>query len=170
MTKMVTNEQRLITTSTLRDGEKGGSDHGHVLPAGCRVYLSSTGTHYNERYWKDPHVMDPRRWLSPEPNRWDPATDAAAEIPDAITSVADMPRHTKGTFLTFSEGARACLGRKFAQVEYVAFFAGILRNHRFRLGEGVSAEHVDQVLRHRCAGAITLAPAEDVKLFLSPRA
>ena len=166
MTKMVLQEQRIVTHH-----DAGTKDHdlpGSLLPKDCRVYLSSTGTHYNERHWKHPHIIEPYRWMSESPNLWDP-TLPADKNPKVLDSAARIPAHTKGTFLTFSEGARACLGRKFALVEYVAFFAGILRNYRIKLGTNENPERVERVLRLRCAGAITLAPAEDVKLFLVPR-
>ena len=166
MTKMVLQEQRIVTQHDTVSNNNNAS--GNLLPKDCRVYLSSTGTHYNERHWKHPHVIEPSRWMSESPNLWDP-TLPATQNPPILDSAARIPSHTKGTFLTFSEGARACLGRKFALVEYVAFFAGILRKYRFQLGANEDPAKVERVLRLRCAGAITLAPAEDVKLFLVPR-
>lgn len=46
----------------------------------------------------------------------------------------------RGTYLPFSEGARACAGKKFATVEFVAVLVTLLRDHRLTLEEGWSAE------------------------------
>lgn len=85
--------------------------------------------------------------------------------------------------MTFSEGARACMGRKFAQAEFVCFFAVVLRRYRLELGggEGVGMEggagrrgerreEVEKRLRRRCAGSpVTLAVGEDVRVRLVGR-
>jgi cytochrome P450 len=70
----------------------------------------------------------------------------------------------KGTFLPFSEGARACSGKKFATVQFVAVLLSLFREHRVELEEGWSAERVSEILRGRKAGALTLKPPEAVPL------
>ena len=70
----------------------------------------------------------------------------------------------KGAFLPFSEGARACSGKKFATVEFVAVLFTLLREHRIELEEGWSAERVKNVLGGRKAGALTLQPPESIPL------
>lgn len=72
--------------------------------------------------------------------------------------------------MTFSEGPRACLGRRFAQVEFVAFFAGLMRRYRVKLGEGAERGRVERMIRLRSGGSpVTLVPPEDVKLNLEVR-
>lgn len=62
------------------------------------------------------------------------------------------------------------MGRRFAQVEFIAFFAGLLKQHRIRLGGTVPAKEVERTLRLRSGGSpVTLVPPEDVKLQLKPR-
>ena len=81
-----------------------------------------------------------------------------------------IPGCRKGTFLTFSEGPRACLGRTFARAEFVAFFSRLLRHHRLRLHESVSAVDVEKVLRLRSGGSpMTLIPPKDVRICLDAR-
>lgn len=72
--------------------------------------------------------------------------------------------------LTFSEGARACAGKKFAQVELVAFFVEALREHRICLGEGINVGQLEERLKRRCKGGVTLQAKEMVELRLMPRA
>jgi cytochrome P450 len=75
----------------------------------------------------------------------------------------------KGTLLTFSDGSRACLGREFAQAEYVAFFATLLRQYRVRLAPGSDPAVVERDLLAKSAGTITLAPLANVRLHIQPR-
>jgi len=70
----------------------------------------------------------------------------------------------KGTFLPFSEGSRACSGKKFATVEFVAVLFTLLREHRLELEDGWSAERVKQVLSGRKPGGITMQPPESIPL------
>lgn len=84
-------------------------------------------------------------------------------------TTADRARQMRGTFLTFSDGQRSCLGRKFAQSEYIAFLATLLKDYRVVLGEGQDFERVEKDVYLRCAGRITLAPLDNVKLELKRR-
>ncbi|KAJ7596564.1 cytochrome P450 [Mycena floridula] len=73
----------------------------------------------------------------------------------------------KGTFLPFSEGSRACSGKKFASVEFVAVLYTLLKEHRVELAldqPGWSRERVMKVLAGRKAGALTLAVPEHIPL------
>jgi cytochrome P450 len=74
-----------------------------------------------------------------------------------------------GTWLPFSEGTRACSGKKFATVEFVAVIFTLFRHHRVHLADGWSAERVTRVLKGRKAGAVTLQPPEAVPLVWARR-
>ena len=51
----------------------------------------------------------------------------------------------KGTYFPWSDGPQNCPGKKFAQVEFVAVIAGLLRQHRVKIvpnkGETKEAMH-----------------------------
>ncbi|KAL8708605.1 MAG: hypothetical protein Q9220_006541 [cf. Caloplaca sp. 1 TL-2023] len=126
----------------------------HVLPAKCRMYLNTTGTHYNTKYWSDPYKLDPNRWMNDS---------------HGPTSAARKVGPVKGSFIGFSEGARACLGWKFAEVEFLAFFAVMLRQYRVRLAGDVPKSEIEKQIFRRCAGDITLSPFDNVKLMLDKR-
>lgn len=167
VTRLTTQPQEIIVEAPTKSSY-GSDTRSYTLPAGCNVYNNVTATHYNENYWPHPQIIDPRRWLSDSPNSFDPT--AISEKPDSDLR-HPIPNHTKGTFLTFSEGPRACLGRRFAQVEFVAFFARVLRQYRVQLKEDNAGGSIDRILRLRSGGSpITLVPPEDVKLLLIPRA
>lgn len=76
------------------------------------------------RYWgPDSLTWRPSRWIvnSNDSTHGDLGTRLAQEsllVPD------------KGTFIAWSEGARSCPGKKFAQVEFVATMAALFRNYR----------------------------------------
>lgn len=74
-----------------------------------------------------------------------------------------------GTFLPFSEGSRACSGKKFATVEFVVVVFTLLRHHRVELAEGCTAEWARKVMSGRKPGGITLQPPEDIPLLFTAR-
>ncbi|KAH7113723.1 cytochrome P450 [Dendryphion nanum] len=156
ITKMVPKD----TTITVYPENK--SPRQHVLPAECRVYLNVNAVHYHERYWPDPWALKPDRWMGTigaTPN----------ERPDKKVVASDKSRQVRGTLMTFSGGARACLGRKFTQSEYISVLATVLREYRIVLGEGMDAKVVKQEIDHLAAGTVTLAPLKYVKLALKKR-
>lgn len=80
------------------------------------------------------------------------------------TSAQGILRPAKGAFLPFSDGARACSGKKFATVEFVAVLFTLLRDHRVQLEDGWTAERVKKILSGRKAGGLTLQPPESIPL------
>ncbi|PFH50911.1 hypothetical protein AMATHDRAFT_40534 [Amanita thiersii Skay4041] len=74
------------------------------VPKGTLLIIDTPGLHYNARYWKDPHEFNPSRFLGD----WD-----------------------RDAFAPFSIGARACLGRRFAEMESVAVLCTIVS--RFKI-------------------------------------
>ncbi|KAG6865642.1 hypothetical protein C0991_000812 [Blastosporella zonata] len=71
---------------------------------GTVIGLDLIGMHYNPRYFPDPENFRPSRWYG---------TSGDSEA-----------------FFAFSIGPRACIGRKFATVEAVAFLTMLLRDWR----------------------------------------
>ncbi|CAI6332017.1 unnamed protein product [Periconia digitata] len=156
ITKMIPND----TTITVYPEKKPPQQH--VLPAECRVYLNADAVHYHERYWPDAWALKPERWMDTieiNPN----------ERSEKKVVASDKSRQVRGTLMTFSGGARACLGRKFAQSEYISILATILKEYRIVLGEGMDAKQVKRDIDHLAAGAVTLAPLNKVKLALKKR-
>lgn len=80
------------------------------------------------------------------------------------TSAQGILKPAKGAFLPFSDGARACSGKKFATVEFVAVLYTLLRHHRVQLEDGWTAERVKKILSRRKAGSLTLQPPESIPL------
>jgi len=76
------------------------------VPKGTHLVISTPGLHYNPRYWKDPHEFNPSRFLG----EWD-----------------------RDAFLPFSAGPRACLGKRFAEMEIVAVFCMIIPRYKIEV-------------------------------------
>jgi cytochrome P450 len=164
--RIITQPHELVVETSTPDGG-GRTSTTHMLPSGTGVIVNNTGIHFNHRYWPHPSIIEPLRWLSANPNTYDPTSSTS---PDANQAPANFPGHMKGTFLTFSEGPRACLGKRFAQVEFVAFFARLLRLYRIGLAPGLDKIVVEKTVRLRSGGSpVTLMPPEDVKLSLVAR-
>jgi len=90
----------------------------HTLPANSFILLNHTALSTLPEYWgADSLVWRPDRWIVKE---------------EESTSLADeqflQPRF--GAFIPFSFGPRVCPGKKFAQVEFVAVIARLLRRHQ----------------------------------------
>jgi cytochrome P450 len=139
----------------------------YLLPANCTVHLNANGVHYHKRYWPDPSEIKPERWMTNEPSAkghvGNPGDDNRK--PDA----SKKARQVKGTFLFFSGGARACLGRKIAQAVFLSLMSTLLRTYRVKLAEGLKKEVVKREIDTLSRGGITLAPAKVVKLALERR-
>ncbi|KAI5275995.1 hypothetical protein E4T47_01133 [Aureobasidium subglaciale] len=153
ITKMVSTPQQIKISLG------SGKISSHILPPETRVYLNTPAVHYSEKYWPNPTELDPSRWM-PEPK---------AENTDKKVVAADRTRQMRGTLLTFSDGARSCLGRKFAQAEYIAFLTSLLRNYRVELEPGQDVATVRRDLDLKCAGKVTLAPLDTLRLTLKKR-
>lgn len=141
-----------------------------VLPAGCRVYLSSPGVHYHPRYWEDAEKLKPERWFTDKFSSHQGNGGAEVDQGSRHVVAADKTRQMRGTLLTFSDGARACLGRKFAQAEFMAFFATLLRQFRVTFADGVDVKKVKSDLDNKSAGKIvSLTPLSGFSLELRQR-
>lgn len=114
-----------------------------LIPQWAEVMLDVPGLHYNKRYWgEDAALFRPERFVDNEDTgyRW--------------------PREA---FMGFSQGARSCLGQKFAQVEAVTIIAEIIRRFEVHidptaLRKGETTEQARRRLLNGCKTIITLTP------------
>ncbi|KAF5351017.1 hypothetical protein D9756_008375 [Leucocoprinus leucothites] len=79
------------------------------IPKGTDVHINVPGLHYNPKYWENPYEFKPDRFLNDDWNR------------DA--------------FIPFSAGPRACLGRRFAETEAVAFLTMLVSRYKITVKE-----------------------------------
>ena len=136
-----------------------------LLPAECCVYLNVMATHYAEHYWPDPYKLDPTRWLHERASRTNKPSPEQATRPRFV----EKKRYEQGTFLTFSDGGRPCLGKKFAQSEYVSFVTTLLGEFRVKLAEKEDRKDVERKIFCRCKGTLTLTPLDQIGLVVERR-
>ncbi|KAI5808462.1 cytochrome P450 [Peziza echinospora] len=106
----------------------------YILPPNTIVELDVVSAQYNTDAW-GPNAAEFQPWI------WDgqnpPSPDIPALSPAAPGAKGDTFPNVhvakKGTWVPFGEGHRSCVGQKFAQVEYVAILAVMLRRHRVEL-------------------------------------
>ncbi|KAM3919275.1 vitamin D 25-hydroxylase [Leptodactylus fuscus] len=81
---------------------------GYSIPEGTTVITNLYSVHYDEKYWTDPEIFYPERFL-----------DSSGQFT------------RKEAFVPFSLGRRQCLGEHLARMEFFLFFTALL--HRFHL-------------------------------------
>lgn len=84
--------------------------NGYHIPAGARIMLSPWVTHHSERYWPDPNLFVPTRFLDTSESN--------------IKSMAYFP---------FGMGPRMCIGNRFAQMEVLLILTFILRRYHLEI-------------------------------------
>jgi len=75
-----------------------------TLPAGTSVIIVPSMVHRDPRYWKDPEVFRPQRFLDEKNDRQHPFA-----------------------YIPFSAGSRNCIGQRFAMMEEKCVLAIVLR-------------------------------------------
>jgi len=105
-----------IESQTLKVGKKST-----VLPPTTLVIPNHVAIHTHPKYWG----YDALEW---RPSRWIRKEDTDTSKSGIGDESPIVPQ--SGSFIAWSEGVRVCPGEKFAQIEFVAAMAGILREWR----------------------------------------
>ena len=93
---------------------------GRTVPAGTMCLVSPLLLHRDPRWWPEPEVFRPDRWLGGETDgsrRFDPKG----------------PGQPRGAYLPFGAGPRMCIGEQFAWSEAATMLAELGRSWRIRL-------------------------------------
>lgn len=93
-----------------------------VIPPNTGVMPSLLAVQTHPKYWKDPLVWKPSRWISSSAA---PTSDLATRLQREVVFTP-----AKCTYFPWSDGPQNCPGAKFSQVEFVAVIACLLRDHR----------------------------------------
>ncbi|GFF25645.1 hypothetical protein IFM61606_09508 [Aspergillus udagawae] len=146
------------------------------LPPNVRVNLDANALHYSEEYWgPDAATFEPIRWDKRNKSSFLAKNDGLDGLAGPGLESPDTHKPTRGAFIPFSDGLRACMGRKFAQVEFVAALVAVFREYRVTLAkrEGESDEVAkrrgERALRESSA-SLTLALGDEVPLMFQRRA
>lgn len=92
---------------------------GHVIPRGTHVGVNVYSILHNEKYFPDPFVFTPERWLS---------------LSEEQTKIM------RDAFIPFSAGSRTCAGKAMAYLEASLVIAKTLWHFDFRKAEGALGE------------------------------
>ncbi|KAK5463103.1 hypothetical protein LTS15_002816 [Exophiala xenobiotica] len=112
---------------------------GYFIPAGTTVYLMANTINRLPMYWGETaNVFDPSRWR---------------DLPDTYTTNA---------FMTFLQGPRGCVGRKFAEVEMKTILCSLLSKFTFEPDSSVQDPEELKMWR------LVLRPRDGVSLKVSP--
>ncbi|KAK8131994.1 cytochrome P450 monooxygenase [Apiospora kogelbergensis] len=131
-----------------------------VIPAKTMVNLSLNGLHFNPKYWgRSPSVYRPQNWDARKTGGPGAADHAVRQHPDP----------GGGRVRALQRGARACLGKRFSQVEFAAVMAVIFREYRVELvrGDGKTWEQARQETAETlesCLSYLTLSLQKRVPL------
>lgn len=102
---------------------------GTAFPKGTNFIFPLKAYNVSSKFWKsDPTVFNPERWVE------DPALGGAAD---------------RKAFMTFSTGARHCIGEKFGRLELKHLLAGLIGSYNMTwAGTGEDGKSQKMVLEH----------------------
>jgi cytochrome P450 len=122
----------MMTRRTLVEYQLGN----YTLPAGTFLILSPYVTHHDPRFFPDPEVFDPERWVAPVDTN-----------------------QPKFAYFPFGGGPRQCLGEGFAWMEGILLLATLAQQWQMRLVPGHPViPHPLVTLRPRYGMPMTLTP------------
>ncbi|KAI9045920.1 cytochrome P450 [Aspergillus affinis] len=143
----------------------------YIIPPKTNININVNVLHLSEEYWgPDAKHFHPQRW---DASNQDSFLAKNADTPGLVAAGLELPtihRPVRGAYVPFSDGVRACLGKKFAQVEFVAALAVIVKQFRVELAED-SVEfrrNAERVLEGGIS-VLTLGMEENVPLRLCRR-
>lgn len=106
------------------------------LPAGTNVFMMQWLTHRDPRYFPEPELFRPERWLT------------------ELANPANLPRFA---YFPFGGGPRKCIGASFATMEAVLLLATIASRFQLRLAPDASVEILP---------SLTLRPRNGIKMLI----
>lgn len=128
-----------------------------LIPKSCYILQSTAATHRNTRFWSQPEQVAHqrledlhRREVSPypvssfDPWQWfekNPKGESEFSAERKLRRQADS-----GAFFPFFHGDRSCMGKQFAQTEFVAAMARIFAEYTVQLAPGKDADDEERIL------------------------
>lgn len=128
-----------------------------TIPNNTLVVANLMALQTHPRYWG----QDSLTW---RPSRWIVSSEIVQGGLGARFAHETLLVPEKGTFIAWSEGARSCPGKKFAQVEFVATMAAVFR--RFRAEPVPKAGETLAAAKERVLGVVNNS---NVELLLQMR-
>ncbi|RWA10959.1 hypothetical protein EKO27_g4159 [Xylaria grammica] len=134
-----------------------------TIPPGVNATVCLKSIQSHPDYWPDPYTWKPSRWISQAKSAPTPSLE------DCLNEQLLVPK--PNTFFPWSDGPQKCPGRKVAEVEAVAVFACLFKEHRVsikkRAYESDEAAHQRAIActnRVRLDALLKMADADQVTL------
>ncbi|OJJ34477.1 hypothetical protein ASPWEDRAFT_60847 [Aspergillus wentii DTO 134E9] len=147
-------------------------DQQYTLPPKVNINLNANGLHYSKEYWgPDAHLFNPQRWDKTNQASYLAQNDSLSGLSGPGLEYPTIHRPVRGAYIPFSDGFRACVGKKFAQVEFVAALAVLVMGYKIGLAgddEKKTRRNAKRVLEES-ATVLTLMMGEDVPLSFCKR-
>jgi cytochrome P450 len=91
-------------------------DQTMLIPANALTSPSLLAVHTHPKYWSDPLVWKPTRWIT-------------KMLGSDNEDLKELVTPSQNTYFPWSDGPQNCPGVKFSQVEFVAVLALLMYNH-----------------------------------------
>ncbi|KAJ6009305.1 hypothetical protein N7522_004321 [Penicillium canescens] len=147
-----------------------------LLPPNSNVSMNITSLHYSPEYWgDDATVYDPSRWDKRNVDSFLARNDDQPGLAAAGLEYPTIHKPVRGAYIPFSDGIRSCLGKKFAQVEFVTLFAVVFSRYRVDIAVAAGQKRSECVARavkaldESVCFALSLDMIDDVPLSFHPR-
>ena len=109
-----------------------------AIPPRTGVMPSILAIQMHPKYWEDPDRWNPKRWVAASSTSLKSTSDLAKTLRSEC-----VVKPVQSTYFPWSDGPQNCPGEKFAQVEFVAVLAILLRDHRVSVVQ-VGNETIDE--------------------------
>ncbi|KAI9376466.1 cytochrome P450 [Aspergillus egyptiacus] len=142
-----------------------------LLDKGVNLNLNLNGLHYSEEYWGDDAAeFKPQRWDAKNRESFLAKNDDLQGLNAPGLEYSTVHKPIRGAYMPFSDGFRACLGKKFAQVKVVVALAILLRQYRIELPHGENGSHIHaQKALDESFSVLALVMKEDLPLIFRER-
>jgi len=104
---------------------------GQHVPAGSYITIASWLLHRHEKYWEEPKVFRPERFLPPQAQKLHPFA-----------------------YIPFGAGSRVCMGKHLGLLEVTLLFALIAQSFRLRVPDGVVIEPLGRMTLRPAPGML----------------
>ena len=109
------------------------NDHAATVPANTMIRLCIPSVHRNPKFWPQSSLANPQERSSSSESFDNDLEEFKPERWLSDKQGGSLYTPLKGSYIPFSDGQRACLGKRFAQVEIVAAMAVIFSEYSVEL-------------------------------------